>query len=421
MNIIAFAYPALTLEISKFISKISNITKRTFGRIPPMKRIGILIERQRAYGRSICLGISRFAQEHADWSMRMLEWADADNPRRLHEFDGFIVRILNDRLARTFLNTGKPVVDVFHEREWPGVSSVDQHARIIGQVAARHFIEHKFTRFAFCGFNGRSYSDKRCASFTRCLQLNHFDCSVYDSPPSAISDFDNTIIRQERLSFGTDNRRLEKWIRALPKPVAVFCCDDFRASETVRLCKRLGIRIPDEVAILGVDDDPVYCMFSSPRLSSIDPDARALGLAAARMLYGRISSRKGNKASAVTIPPKGIVVRASTDAYQGAPSWFADALAFIGSETSRGISASDVFRHVGFSRTLVEKTFRKVLGKTVQEQIVEVRIQSAKRLLLTTALPIKDVAAQSGFSSTEYFTRSFASATGRPPGAFRRQ
>ena len=161
-------------------------------------------------------------------------------------------------------------------------------------------------------------------------------------------------------------------------------------------------------------------MFSSPRLSSIDPDATALGHAAAELLQRQLSSRKARRPLARTIPPKGIVMRTSTDSYPGAPDWFPDAMSYIESEIRTGLSASDVFRRVGYSRTLVERIFRKVLGKTVQEEIAEVRIRAAKRLLSSTALPIKDIAAQTGYRSVTYFTRAFGTATGQSPAGYRR-
>lgn len=113
-------------------------------------------------------------------------------------------------------------------------------------------------------------------------------------------------------------------------------------------------------------------------------------------------------------------MRASTDAYPDAPDWFPDAMSYIESEIRTGLSASDVFRRVGYSRTLVERVFRKVLGKTVQEEIADVRIRAAQQLLRTTAMPVKDIAAQTGYRSIEYFTRQFAATVGQPPAAYRR-
>jgi LacI family transcriptional regulator len=174
------------------------------------------------------------------------------------------------------------------------------------------------------------------------------------------------------------------------------------------------------VAILGVDDDPIYCMFSAPRLSSIDPDAISIGRTAASTLESMLAdSSAASNPPNILVSPKGVVVRASTDTYPNAPPWFADALAFIRENVSNGISASDVFRHVGFSRTLVERAFRKCLSSSVQKQIAETRIAEAKRLLETTSRPIKEIAALSGFSTLEYLSRAFAAATGVSPTVWR--
>ena len=383
-----------------------------------MKRIGILIERQRAYGRSICLGVSRFAQENADWSLQMLEWADADNPQRLQKFDGFIVRILNERIAETFTNTRKPVVDVFHEQDWPGISSVDQHACLIGQLAARHFIEHKFWQFAFCGFNGRSYSDKRREAFCRCLKFNHFSCSVYDSPPSVLTDFDNTIIRQERLSFGADNRRLEKWIRTLPKPVAVFCSHDLRAYQLIEICHRCEIRVPEEVAVLGVDNDELVCNFITPTLSSIDLNGDMVGYTAASILSERLNS-PNIPTRHVKVKPLRLITRQSTQTYPLDPPWLSDALVFIRSNVTQRLTAADVFAHVGRSHTLVSQTFKKKLGTSVQTEIQLSRLAEAKRLIYSSSMPLSEIAKRAGFGSVQYFCTSFTAAFGKPPSVFR--
>ena len=128
-----------------------------------------------------------------------------------------------------------------------------------------------------------------------------------------------------------------------------------------------------------MDDDPIYCMFSTPRISSIDPDASAIGKTAADTMALMLSDRKTTtNPPRIVVPPRGIVERESTNAYPHAPSWFADALAFIRENVSNGISASDVFRHVGFSRTLVERAFRECLSSSVQKQIAETRIAEAK-------------------------------------------
>ena len=174
--------------------------------------------------------------------------------------------------------------------------------------------------------------------------------------------------------------------------------------------------------LLGVDDDPIYCMFSTPRLSSIDPDPVAIGQITAKTLAKMLSDEQlAGHPPTLIVPPRGVIERASTNTYPYAPPWFAEALDFIRSNAVKGISASDVFRHVGFSRTLVERVFNENISSPVQKKIVEARIDEAKRLLSTTSIPVKEVATLSGFSSLYYLSRAFASATGLPPTAWREQ
>ena len=266
--------------------------------------------------------------------------------------------------------------------------------------------------------NGRSYSDRRRAAFTRCLHLNRFSCSVYDSPPSAIRDFDTTIIRNERLSLGADKRHLERWIRKLDKPVAVFCSHDLRAYQCLETCRRCGFRVPEDVAILGVDNDELICNFLTPTLSSIDLNGDLVGYTAASAL----SERLDNPASPPRhhkIKPARLITRQSTQIYPLDPPWLSDALVFIRNNVTRHLTAADVFAHVGKSHTLVSQAFKKQLGTSVQREIQRSRLVEAKRLVLTSALPLSEIARRAGFGSAQYFCTSFTAVFGKPPSRFR--
>ena len=390
-----------------------------------MKRefqIAVAIERTSEYGRRFLQGVADYFDDKPDCQLALLNPSQVTD-RTLDEYDGWICRITNRRILTKLHETGKPVVDAICLEPFKGFSTIRTDYTAIGTLAAEHFLAHGFANFAFCGYRHVTFSDLRRNAFVRHLETRGFRPSIY-RPPYRANNPLPTQAQQRELTEGPlgeigDAKCLTIWLRRLPKPVAIFCCDDFRASAVARLCKQAGISIPDEVAVLGVDNDPVYCMFGSPRISSIDPNTEALGFAAAETLHGQLSPRRSRKPLSRTIPPKGIVVRTSTDAYPCAPEWFADALTYIGNEIGAGISATDVFRRVGYSRTLVERVFRKVLGKTVQEEIAEVRIRAAKQLLQTTAMPIKDIAAQTGYRSIEYFTRAFKAAVGHPPAAYR--
>ena len=220
-----------------------------------MKKIGILIERQRGYGRRLCEGVVRFACERNDWSLKFIEFSELRQDIRRNKYDGFIARVMNDGIAKAIASVGKPVVDVFVEKSVPGFAAADHNALVVGQMAARHFIEHHFDNFAFCGYNGRSYSDGRRHGFVRSLELNHFKCSVYSTPRIALKDFEDSVVMHERFGMPSDAVRLLKWLRGLPKPVAIFCAHDMRAYQVSEICRANGISVPGDVAILGVDND----------------------------------------------------------------------------------------------------------------------------------------------------------------------
>ena len=384
-----------------------------------MKRIGIFVERQRAWGRQLCEGVASFAQERADWELTTLEREDLASRRLLAAFDGFIARVYDETVAKVFRRTGKPVADVSCEQTLPSpfIRGVLQDNRAIGILAARHFIEHRFTNFAFCGFDGKRFSDARRDTFTRCLRFNHFDCHAYRSPARAAAELDKSIASRERLVAGADNARLQAWLAKLPKPIAVFCANDLRAFHVLEACKSCGLKVPGDVAILGVDNDTLVCNFTSPPLSSIDPDAFSLGVSAAESLSAAL---EGN---AVTAPrkigPKSVVTRVSSEIYPLEPVWLSSALVFIRRNVNRHISATDVYAHLKLSHTAVNRAFRDRLGTTVQKEIRKAQLAEACHLLRDTALPLAEISRCTGFVTPQYFTNVFAAALKRSPSAFR--
>jgi len=381
-----------------------------------MLKIGILIERQRGYGRQLCEGIVRFAQSHGNWALGMLEWDDLRHADRLKKFDGFIARIINDQVAGVFKRMHKPVVDVYVSRERAEFSSSDQTARRIGQMAVRHFFEHKFTRFAYFGHEGKRYSDLRREAFVHCLSLNHFACNVYKPPKSVLRSFDEVVLRKERYQVGSEQKSIIRWLAELEKPIAVFCSHDLRAYQLCAICRDEGVKVPSEVAILGVDNDSLICNFTDPTLSSIDPNAEGIGFAAAEELDRLM---RGGRTRAIRTPPGRLVERGSTKTYPIEPPWLSDALVFIKGGVARRLTAADVYRHVGKSHTQVNQAFHDVLATTVSKEIAATRINEAKRLLRSSLLPLSEIARQSGFASLEYFTNSFSAAVGQSPTAYR--
>ena len=384
-----------------------------------MKRIGIFVERQRAWGRQLCEGVASFAQERADWELATLEREDLANRRLLASFDGFIARVYDETVDKVFRHAEKPVADVSCERTRPApfIRGVRQDNRAIGILAARHFIEHRFVHFAFCGFDGKRFSDARRDAFAHCLRLNHFDCHVYRSPARATAELDKSIASRERLAASTDSARLQAWFAKLPRPVAVFCANDLRAFHVLEACKSCGLKVPNDVAILGVDNDTLVCNFTSPPLSSIDPDAFSLGVSAAEFLN---SALEGNGATMPRkIGPTSVIARVSSEIYPLEPVWLSDALVFIRRNVNRHISAADVYAHLKLSHTAVNRAFRGRLGTTVQKEIRKAQLAEACRLLRGTTLTLAEISRRAGFVTPQYFTNVFTLAFKRSPSAFR--
>ena len=383
------------------------------------KRIAVAVERSTLYGRNILRGFAEIAGTHPEWDLSLLD------PRRTTAvaarggtFDAWICRIPDDRAAAALARTGRPVIDLATPHDQFAFATVATDAKAIGRLAAEHLLARRYPAFAFCGYPGIAFSDRRRNAFAACLAQSGFAPAEYRPPQKAVRRFGADYRLGDRLVETPDAAALRAWLRSLPKPVAIFCCDDLRAAQLSRVCQSAGFAVPRDVAVLGVDDDPLLCLFASPRLSSIDSDSVEVGRAAARALAQMLDSPDAAPPQ-ISVTPRGVASRASTDCWPGAPEWLPGLLVWIAENAGKNLSACDVFRRAGRSRTLVERVFREKLGTTVQRKIAEARIETAKRLLAETARPLADIARASGFSSAGYFSRTFAAATGLAPTVWR--
>jgi LacI family transcriptional regulator len=378
-----------------------------------MKNIGILIERERAFSRDLCSGIIQYAQECQDWSLTMLDFESLIKPSVARKFDGFIIRAINRRIVDAFAATKKPVVDLFEKTSASPFVHVMQNPTKIGQMAARHFLQRHFSSFGFFGHEGSAYSDMRRDAFVECLRLHRKKCFVYKTPKSARLDFESAVMLKEKYNAGDEKRSIVNFIKKIPKPIAVFCSHDLRAHQLITACRETGVDIPSEIAVLGVDDDEMLCTFSSPSISSINPNAYGIGRKAAQTLSEMMNGRQTERT--IRVNPGQIVTRASTEVFTIDPPWMSDALVFITKNVHKRISASDVYRHVKRSHTVVDQAFRDALGSTVSKEIAATRMREAHRLVTSTNLPFAMISKLSGFASIQYFTRSFTATYGRSP------
>ena len=384
-------------------------------------QVAVFVETSRAYGRALCEGIADFAQTNGQWIFEGGGESWEDGLRGIAgKADGVIARIPNAKTARALARLRIPVVDLYRWREYPAISSVDADHAVIGQMAAAWFIERRFKNFAFCGYTGAPFSDLRGAAFRVAVEACGYSCPFYTEDMYSSDYLGLTTLQAECYGDPPDRNRLAAWLEALERPTAVFCCQDIRAYQVIALCKEIGLSVPGDVAVMGVDNDRILCGFSGPMLTSVDPDAQRIGRTGAEQLFALMTG-KSRRSQHALVSPRRIVERASTETDPVEPLWLSEALRFIRKAIPEGVNAEEVIRHVGLSHTQVEKVFAKVLGHTLHQEITRLRMREACRLLEETGHLAATVGKLSGFTSPQYFNRLFCRHLGITPGDYRRQ
>ena len=402
-----------------------------------MRKIAVMIETSRAYGRALMEGIAAYAQETRDWKLRSLPNGPL-TAAQLQEYDGLIIRLADPKIAAEIARAHLPAIDVYGDRPLdvygdrplecgdrppedgvcPQLPVADGNHEKIGEMAANFFIQRGFTNFAWCGIDGLSFSDRRGEMFCRTLEAHGFHPLRYSRPRRIRAD--SSLFYDERLDRIPDAAELSRWLGTVPPQTAIFCCHDYRAYQLMLVATDLKLRIPEEIAILGVDNDTTLCSFAPVPLSSIDPDAFKVGHSAARMLDAILTERPApRRTHRFAVTPAGIVERESTEFMPTDPPWLSTALLFIEKNFPRGISAADVVRLVGKSSTYVERIFKRKTSLSVQAYIVRRRMDEAVRLLKTTNLMTKEIGYRCGYRSAQYFCRAFADYHHRRPQDFR--
>jgi LacI family transcriptional regulator len=367
--------------------------------------VALLIETSNAYARGLLAGIVRYARErHPPWSIRLVEQGRGDPPPawlRGWKGDGIVARIETPEIARAVKATKLPVVDVSAARHVPGVPWVETDDAAIARLAASHLLERGFRHFGFCGEPGFNWSNWRQAAFVAELKPAGFACEVFAAKPGRRS-----------------HESLTAWVARLPKPVGVMACYDIKAQQLLDACRDADVAVPDEVAVIGVDNDELLCELSMPPLSSVIPDSRRAGYEAACLLDAQIAG-KLVPAEPVLVPPLGVATRQSTDVLAIDDRDLAQALRFIREHACDGIAVADVLRVVPLSRRAFEKRFCDRLGRTPHQEILRWKIARAEQLLTETDLSLAAVAERTGFRHAEYLSVAFKRAIGQTPGRYR--
>lgn len=374
-------------------------------------QVALLIETSNAYARGLLHGIVSYIRERRVWSLYLSEHNRGDRPPQwLTGWDGhgIIARIENAAIAQALRKVTVPVVDVSAARLVPSLPWFETDDGAIAHLAAEHLLERGFKSFGYAGDTRFNWSKWRCEHFQNCVRAAGHECFIYEPT------------REFAMDDEAQLDDLAKWIRCLPKPVGIMACYDLRGQQILAACRRTGVAVPDEVAVIGVDNDDLLCELSDPPLSSVIPNTHRTGYEAAGLLDEMMSGKKV-RGETHLIPPLGIATRQSTDVLAMSDRTVARAVHFIRQHACDGIKVKDVLKAVPHSRTLLETRFKKLLGRTPHEEILRVRLTRVKQLLLETDLSLEQVAERAGFPHVEYLSVAFRREVGIPPSQYRAQ
>lgn len=378
---------------------------------PP--HVAILIETSLAYGRGLLRGVARYVQEHGPWSVYFRpQGLDAPPPKWLSHWrgDGILARIDTRRMAQAVLRTRLPTVDLRNTVAGLKFPGVGPNNRAVAMIAFRQFLESGLRHFAFCGdaVGVNRYLDVRCHYFRQMVEEAGHECHMYQPKPSPRGD-----------AWEQEQGRLVRWLKRLPMPIGIMACDDDHGRQVLDACLRAGLRVPEQVAVIGVNNDEHLCSLSNPPLSSVDVNAERIGYEAAALL-DRLMAGAPPPAEIVEFPPCGLVVRQSSDMAGIADPQVADALRFIRAHAVEKIGVEDVARALDISRSTLERRFLQMLGRSPKQEILRVQLDCAQDLLTRTNLRMAAIAEKAGFQSPGYFCEVFHRRMGCTPGAYRR-
>lgn len=374
-----------------------------------MKRVVLLVETSREYGRQLISGIVRYSILNGPWSFYKEPIDLRSSIRSLTNWkpDGIIMR--DTLITKALLRLKIPKIFSIHCSSYPkNLPVITSDSCAIGKMASEHLIEKGFKNLAFCGFDGYDWSDGRKLFFCRFNNEAGYYTHTYSTPKN-IRSYD----------WGKEERHVREWIKSLPKPVGILACNDDRGQDLLEVCKFTGFKIPEDVAVIGVDNDPMVCQIGDPTLTSIALNAESAGYEAAKLLDQLMNGEK-MKGQQIVITPSHIIQRQSTDILAVSDPELASAIRFIKENAKNKIRIEDVLKTTTISRRALEQRFRKILHRSIYSQIRRVRVELISKLLIETDLPISQVTSLFNFTDMEHISRYFKREKGMGLRQFRR-
>jgi LacI family transcriptional regulator len=375
--------------------------------------VALIVETSIHYGRQVLRGVTRYLQAHQTWSVFLEQrelWSSPPGWLRTWKGDGVICRKTTPQMATAFKKAGVPLVDLNDRSSTIIAPRIESDHFAMGVLAADHLIERGFTNLAFCGFTDQAWSMSREEGFTARVHERGHTCVAWHSPWTG----------PRAMAWESEQELIAKWLRTLARPTGIFACSDMRGQHVLDACQRIDLAVPEEVAVVGVDDDAVLCNLCHPPLSSVVPNAERVGYEAAALLDRLMSGGKA-PSERMLIAPVGVTTRQSTDVLAIEDPAVAAVVRFIRERACHGCSMKDVERYSPLSRSLLERRFRRYLGRSPQAEMRAVQLKRVKHLLANSELSLERIAALAGYSHSEYMSVVFKRDTGQTPGQYRSQ
>src|SRR5437764_2898615 len=380
----------------------------------PVRHVALIVESAVAPRRMMLTGVARYIQEHEPWAVYLKPFGvEKSLPNWLSNWSGDgIIAAVKDPASDVVVHRGIPVVDVVGVLRHEHVPLVHTNDHSVGRLGAEHLLERGFVNFGFCEYLREFWSVHRREGFAAALADRGIACQVYMMPmPGPGTGGPETWEHQQR--------DLAAWLSALVKPVGVMASNDLMGQQLLEACQRLRIKVPEEVAVVGVDNDEPICRIASPPLSSVIINDHQRGYEAAALL-DRMMRGEPPPPDPIYVEPAGVTTRASTDIMAIDDAAIVKALRFLRDNACARINVDDVVREVPLSRSVLERRFRKIVGRSINGEIVRLRINRAIELLTETELELKVVAQRAGFGAQSYMNAVFQSKVGKTPGSFRK-
>ncbi len=379
-----------------------------------MRKVILLIPSGREYERGVLRGIIEYAHIHGPWIfyeepppyLSESQFKQRLAHMRAWKADGVIA---HQSRAEEVKDLKLPTVIMCSTTHLSSKTcQLRNDNEAIGRMAADHFLSLGFKHLAYCGLHGMEWSSLRAKAFAQRAAKAGVKTNLY-----------KPFTPRPGESWYIEEKYLGDWLAALPKPIGLMACNDDRARMVAEICRLRDIRVPDDVCIIGVDNDEHVCNRAHPPLSSVALATERAGYEAAALLDNIISGRRVDN-KVILARPLQVIARQSTDLIAINDTNLVKALRYIRENSNRIIQVRDVVAVAGLSRRILQDRFRDTLGRTLLDEIHQSRINCISRMLADTDLSMSAIASAIGYESDTHLARFFSRRTGMTPSEYRR-